>query len=66
MSSFSHEFSEKIKNSIKQTVNYLNICIEGWFTKNNLKNLINFESCCTENEIQILIDCYTIFSNEKK
>ena len=59
----SNEDRDEIKSIITKETNKLNECVIEWYKKNlEPKDLQEFEGCCNEEEIELLIKCYTIFS----
>jgi hypothetical protein len=59
--------NENIKSSITEETYKLNKCVKEWY-KTNLESddLQEFQGCCNEDEINLLIRCYNIFSEKKK
>ena len=58
--------NENIKSSITEETYKLNKCVKEWY-KTNLESddLQEFQGCCNEDEINLLIRCYNIFSEKK-
>jgi hypothetical protein len=65
MASFisSNNNNEKIKSLIMKETKILNNCVENWY-KRHLEEADkqDFTGCCNEDEINLLIKCYNIFS----
>lgn len=58
--------NENIKLSITEVTEKLNECITEWYTKNFPEvDLGDFTGCCNEDEINLLVECYNIFSENK-
>jgi len=56
---------EQIKLLITEETKKLNKCITEWYRKNFPGDLVDFKGCCDEDEINLLIVCYNIFSENK-
>ena len=55
---------EQIKLSITEETKKLNKCITEWYRKNFPNDLDDFKGCCDEDEINLLVKCYNIFSEK--
>ena len=56
--------NEQIKLSITEKTTEINKCITEWYRKNFPDDLVDFKGCCDEDEINLLIKCYNIFSKK--
>ena len=61
----------EIKEQIKETNDELNQCIERWYQDNFPENLEHgklneYKGCCDDTEMNLLVECYHIFSNKGK
>jgi hypothetical protein len=54
--------TEELKTIIQNTIKEINKCIVNWFRRELRYQIKNFNGCCKENELQLLVDCYNIFS----
>lgn len=66
MSQFVSDNDEQIKSSITEVTKKLNECITKWYPKIFPEDdLADFKGCCNEDEINLLVTCYNIFSKNK-
>jgi hypothetical protein len=57
--------NEDIKSIIREETKELNLCVIKWYKKNFYPDdLKEFEGCCNEDEINLLIESYKIFSEK--
>lgn len=56
---------KQIKLSITEETKKLNKCITEWYRKNFPDDLVDFKGCCDKDEINLLITCYNIFSENE-
>jgi hypothetical protein len=57
---------EQIKLLITKVTETLNKCIRNWYIYTIPTDLEHFKGCCDKDEINLLIKCYNIFSENKK
>ena len=64
-------YENEIKTEIVKVNESLNQCIEDWYIKHFPENLEHgklneYKGCCDDTEINLLVECYYIFSNKGK
>lgn len=64
-------YENEIKTEIVKANESLNKCIEDWYIKHFPENLEHgklneYKGCCDDTEINLLVECYHIFSNKGK
>jgi hypothetical protein len=57
--------NEQLRLSIMEETEKINECITEWYNTNFPDDLDEFKGCCDEDEINVLIKCYKIFSENK-